>query len=65
MERYVAQCRYGPYEMFVEVEAESIGKAIIEVHGELMKINPHVVFECYAVKVQDVRDIVLEDLILN
>lgn len=65
MEVFIVQSRIGPYEMFISQEAGSIGEAIVSATYYLMDIYPGHTVDIYAVQKAEMKEIVLEDLILN
>lgn len=49
----------------IEVEADTVGEAILSAAEYLYQINPHAIYEVYEVKQKVCLDVVIEDLILN
>lgn len=64
MKTFIVQCRLGPNEIFLMIDCQTIGQAIIEAGRYLHELEPSAVFEVYAVQETDIQ-IALEDLILN
>jgi hypothetical protein len=64
MKTFIVQCRYRRNEMFLMIDCNTIGQAIIEAGRYLHELEPSAVFDVYAVQETDIQ-IVLEDLILN
>lgn len=64
MKTFIIQCRLGPNELFLMIDCNNIGQAVIEVGKYLNELKPSAVFEVYAVQETNIQ-IVIEDLILN
>lgn len=64
MKTFIVQCRLGPNEIFLMIDCQTIGQAIIEAGRYLHELDQSAVFEVYAVQETSIQ-IVIEDLILN